>query len=480
MTALYRAGRQAEALQSYQDARRVLVEELGIEPCTELQRLHQAILAADPSLARPGGAQADAGRPPPIPDQLPLDIAAFTGRHRQLERLRALLEPTGQYGPVVISAIDGTAGIGKSALAIYLAHRLDAAFPDGQLYASLHGTTAGLAPLDPLEVLGRFLRALSGDDGPFPADLDAAAGLFRSLVAGRRLLVVLDDAASAEQVRPLLPASPGCGVLITSRRTLGGLDGAVHLHLDVLAFEDTVALVALLARRDRVAAEPEAVARLVELCGRLPLALRIAGARLAARPVWKVETLVRRLDAEHQRLDELAVDDLAVRASFDVSYQSLHTGSDRAQASDAGVFRLLGLLETPDIAVPAAAVLVGQSPQATEGHWSGWWTPNCWKPRVLAATACMTYCDCSPASAAPPRSPRGCAWTRWSGRCAGTSRPPPAPAASCTRPTSGARPATAMPRSAYRLTTEQRRWRGSRPSAATSWPPRARSRPCPW
>lgn len=367
MTALYRAGRQAEALQSYQDARRVLVEELGIEPCTELQRLHQAILAADPSLARPGGAQADAGRPPPIPAQLPLDVAAFTGRHRELERLRALLEPTGQYGPVVISAIDGTAGIGKSALAIYLAHRLDAAFPDGQLYASLHGTTAGLAPLDPLEVLGRFLRALGGDDGPFPADLDEAAGLFRSLAAGRRLLVVLDDAASAEQVRPLLPASPGCGVLITSRRTLGGLDGAVHLHLDVLAFEDAVALVALLAGRDRVAAEPEAVAKLVELCGRLPLALRIAGARLAARPVWKVETLVRRLDAEHQRLDELAVDDLAVRASFDVSYQSLHSGSDRAQASDAGVFRLLGLLETPDVAVPAAAVLVGQPPRATEG-----------------------------------------------------------------------------------------------------------------
>jgi DNA-binding SARP family transcriptional activator/tetratricopeptide (TPR) repeat protein len=368
MTALYRAGRQAEALQAYQDARRVLVEELGIEPCTELQRLHQAILAADPSLARPGGAQADAERPPPpVPTQLPPDVAIFTGRHRELERLRALLEPTGQYGPVVISAIDGTAGIGKSALAIYLAHRLDAAFPDGQLYANLHGTTAGLAPLDPLEVLGRFLRALGGDAGQVPAHLDEAAGLFRSLAAGRRLLVVLDDAASAEQVRPLLPASPGCGVLITSRRILGGLDGAVHLHLDVLAFEDAVALVALLAGRDRVAAEPEAIAKLVELCGRLPLALRIAGARLAARPAWTVETLVRRLDAEHQRLDELAVDDLAVRASFDVSYQSLQSVPDRAQASDAGVFRLLGLLETPDVAVPAATVLVGQPPRATEG-----------------------------------------------------------------------------------------------------------------
>jgi DNA-binding SARP family transcriptional activator/tetratricopeptide (TPR) repeat protein len=366
MVALYRSERQAEALRAYRDIREVLVEELGVEPGAELQHLQRAILTADPALALPETTRVGAGRRLPVPAQLPPDVAAFVGRGRELEQLRTLLEGTDRHGPVVISAINGAAGIGKSALAIHLAHRLADRFPDGHLYANLHGATAGLAPLEPLEVLGRFLRALGVDREQVPAGLDEAAALFRSQAAGRRLLVVLDDGATVDQVRPLLPAGPGCGVLATSRETLASLDGASHLQLDVLDRAEAVALLGSLAGPARVAAESGAAEALVELCGRLPLAVRIAGARLAARPTWTVQTLLRRLATSHRRLDELAVGDQAVRASFEVSYQGLRSVGRPGEAGDARLFRLLGLLDVPDVTVPVAAVLAEQPPVTAE------------------------------------------------------------------------------------------------------------------
>jgi DNA-binding SARP family transcriptional activator/tetratricopeptide (TPR) repeat protein len=366
MLALYRSDRQAEALRAYQDIRAVLVEEIGVEPGAELQHLQRAILTADLSLDLPETTRVEAGRRPPVPAQLPPDVATFVGRGRELKQLRGLLDGMDRHGPVVISAIDGAAGIGKSALAIHLAHQLAGRFPDGRLYVDLHGATAGLAPLEPLEVLGRFLRSLGVDRAEVPAGLDEAAALFRSLAAGRRLLVVLDDAASADQVRPLLPATQGCGVLVTSRQTLASLDGATHLRLDVLTPAEAVILLGRLAGPARIDADPDSAGKLAELCGHLPLALRIAGARLAARPAWTAATLLRRLAARHRRLDELAVGDLAVRASFEVSYQSVRAVAHPGEAVDAGLFRLLGLLDLPDVTVPVAAVLVRRPSEAAE------------------------------------------------------------------------------------------------------------------
>lgn len=376
MLALYRGGRQAEALAAFGQMRSTLVEELGLEPGAELQRRQRQILAGDPALdASPLSDNAAAVSPVipashawPVPRQLPVDTATFTGREPELARLDRLLgvADTATAGRIVISAIDGSGGIGKSALAIHAARRLTGRFPDGQLYVNLQGATVGLAPLQPLEVLGRFLRALGVDPDQVPARLDEAAARFRSLLAGQRLLVVLDNAHDAAQVVPLLPASPGCGVLVTSRRVLTGLDGARHLHLAVLSPEEAVRLLGRLAGEHRIAAEPRAAGEVARLCGYLPLALRIAGARLAARPGWPVRALAARLTDAQRRLDELELADLGVRASFDVSYQALRDSTDVVDQAAAGVFGLLGVLGGADVSVPAAARLLDRSEDETE------------------------------------------------------------------------------------------------------------------
>jgi NB-ARC domain len=216
----------------------------------------------------------------------------------------------------------------------------------------------GLPPLEPLEVLVRFLRALGVGPGAIPGDLDEAAGLFRSVAAGRRLLVVLDDAADAAQVRPLPPAAAGCGVVVTSRRVLASLEAAHHLQLDVLAPAEAVALLGRLAGKGRVAAQPEAAAEVARLCGHLPLALRIAGARLAARPAWPVAAMAQRLaDAQH-RLDELELAEVGVRASFQLSYEQLRTGGDPTDRAAADAFGLLGALDGPELGVAVVARLL--------------------------------------------------------------------------------------------------------------------------
>ncbi len=371
MLALYRAGRQAEALAAYRRLREHLVTELGIEPSPALQRLHRQILAADPALdspVRPGTRAANgaaAGVEPP-PCQLPPDICSFTGRAGELAALHRMLEERDGQSPVVIAAIDGAGGIGKSALAVRAGHQLAERFPHGQLYVDLRGATVGIQPVEPIAALGRFLRALGVPPADIPTTVEEATASFRTLAASRRLLVMLDNAADAAQVRPLLPGSPTCAVLVTSRQVLATLDGARHLHLDVLPASEAVALLERLAGPERVAAEPEAAERIAHLCGWLPLALRIAGARLAARPSWPVGALAERLAHAQRRLDELQLRDLGVRASFRASYDALRDAGDPTDRQAAEAFALLGLLDGPELSVPVAARLLDQTEPVAE------------------------------------------------------------------------------------------------------------------
>jgi tetratricopeptide (TPR) repeat protein/transcriptional regulator with XRE-family HTH domain len=289
-----------------------------------------------------GAGEEGPSRVPVALSQLPPDIEDFTGREDALERLRVRMagRPSGSTAAVITGAV-GKAGVGKTALAVHVAHQLRPKFPDGQLYVNLRGAEA--QALAPAEVLGRFLRALGVEGQCLPLDAESRAGLYRSLLADRRMLVVLDNAADEAQVRPLLPAGVGNAVLVTSRVRLAGLTPAEVIDLGVLRPEQAVELLGKIVGADRVAVESEAASQLAALCGYLPLALRIVGARLAAKPHWRVQRLAGRLGAHHRRLDELAVGDLEVRASFALSYQAVGEVERRA-------FRLLGLLEVPDFA----------------------------------------------------------------------------------------------------------------------------------
>jgi DNA-binding SARP family transcriptional activator/Tfp pilus assembly protein PilF len=361
MLALSRSGRPTEALAAYAKARAVLVEELGADPGPELQRLHRQLLRGDDA---PASSPAERGtataagtlirRGPAatiIPRQLPAGPSAFCGRTAELAQLEQLLAGAQVRRGSVVVAVDGTAGVGKSALVLTAAHQYADRFPDGQLYINLQGATPGLEPLPPVEVLGRFLRTFGVSPNSVPADEAEAAALFRSQVADRRLLVVLDNAASIAQVRPLLPAGPGCVALVTGRDVLTGLAEANRLHLVLLSPGDAVDLLGQVAGPERVAADPDAVARLVALCGHLPLALRIAGARLAARPGWPVRALAGRLQAAQTRLDELSVPDAAVRASIELTYRGLAEQTRRAM-------RRLGLLRARDFTAWGLAALM--------------------------------------------------------------------------------------------------------------------------
>jgi tetratricopeptide (TPR) repeat protein len=267
--------------------------------------------------------------------QLPPDIAEFTGRESALRRICDLMACEPRPSALVVCAVAGKGGVGKTTLVVRAAHQLASWFPDGQLYVDLRGVES--TPLRSIDVLGELLRGLGVDPATIPYTLQGRQSLYRSMLADRRVLVVLDNAADEAQVRPLLPGSSSCGVLVTCRRPLGGLVGASLLHLDVLGHDQAVELLSKLCGADRVAAELGPAERIVRLCGHLPLAVAIAGAKLATFPHWSLSRLAERLAAEQHRLDELRVGDLEVRASFLTSYQG-QTDDDRR------AFRLLGIL----------------------------------------------------------------------------------------------------------------------------------------
>jgi DNA-binding SARP family transcriptional activator/tetratricopeptide (TPR) repeat protein len=365
MLALHRTGRNADALHAYRVARETLTRELGIEPGSELQRLEQRIRSADPSLGA-GILQGEdaADQPyPTAPSQLPPGIRDFTGRTESLAVARRLLGAAhGDPLATRILVVTGPAGIGKTTFAVRLANALRDRFPDGQLFWDLRGPEA--EPLDSGAVLAGFLRALGVHTSAVPSELAEREALYRARLADRRVLVVLDNAACESQVRPLLTSGPGCAVLVTSRAALGGLEAAATLPLGVLRTDEAVDLLAQVAGRDRVAAELGAARTIVDLCGGLPLAVRIAGARLANRPHWRLAKLADRLGDERGRLDELRVGDLAVRASLALSHRGLDAGTARA-------FRLLSVLSAPDFPAWEVGALLDETVVGAESLLEG-------------------------------------------------------------------------------------------------------------
>jgi DNA-binding SARP family transcriptional activator len=449
MRGLEEAGRRAEALETYAQAREVIADELGVDPGVELQQLYADLLAADASpvpprrqpsqspaaadgvgataqpdaqptiaiaaettaaettadaaaesqpavagpsadiptevagpraeppgtiaigtltesvpagtaaVAGPATADTDVSAAPGFhaPSQLPADIGDFTGRETHVAHLCALLmgeAAAGSPGAVRIAVVNGAGGLGKTTLAVHAAHQVRAQFPDGQLYVDLLGASA--QPAEPGEVLARFLRDLGVEGDRVPARDDERAALYRTRLTGRRVLILLDNARDAAQVRSLLPGSSSCAVLVTTRNRTPDLVSTRFVDLNVLEDTEALALFSRIVGEDRVAAEPDATAEVLIACAGLPLAIRICAARLAARQQWRIATLAGRLRNEHRRLDELSIGDLAVRASFEVSYGSLRPsvgGVDPAR-----VFRLLGLWQGLWISGAAAAALV--------------------------------------------------------------------------------------------------------------------------
>ncbi|MFG2822958.1 BTAD domain-containing putative transcriptional regulator [Kitasatospora sp. NPDC048365] len=381
MLALYRGGRRAEATEVFRDARRHLIEELGLEPGPELQGLHDAILRDDPSLATPEQAAPPAPAEPPAapaeraerpeepeplpphrpreavappPSDLPPNIPAFTGRAAELAALDDLLTERTDDEPPAVAFITGVAGVGKTGLAVHWAHHAARNFPDGRLFADLCGHDPDHEPTSANEVLGRFLRSLGVPAEQIPTEQNERISLYRSLLAGRRVLLVLDNARTFAQVRPLLPASGGCTVVVTSRDPLEQLvlrHGAVRVHLGVLTAQEAGELLRRIVTGDRLITDPEPARRLAELCDHLPLALRIAGARLASKPHWTVRQLVARLGDAKRRLDELTLGESQVRASFALSYRYLPSDAAR-------LYRLLGILEVPDFTTWVGAALL--------------------------------------------------------------------------------------------------------------------------
>ncbi|MFC0600418.1 ATP-binding protein [Streptomyces palmae] len=351
MLALYRSGRRSEALAVYADTQRLLGEELGITPSATLTELQLRMLRSDAGLAPGTPVAPPAGAALVPPAQLPASVADFTGREALVRELSERLTGTPEHGTPVVS-IAGTGGIGKTATAVHAAHAARQHFPDGQLYVDLRG--AGAAPTDPEAVLGAFLRALGTPDAAIPDGLEERAALYRSTLSGRRVLVLLDNARDAAQIRPLLPGAERCAALVTSRTRMADLEGASLVDLEVMRPEEAFALFAQIVDRERAELEREESMHVVAACGFLPLAIRIAASRLAARRTWTVSVLARKLADERRRLDELRAGDLAVKATFELGYGQLEPDQARA-------FRLLALPDGPDISLAAAAALLDLS-----------------------------------------------------------------------------------------------------------------------
>ncbi|MFL6137218.1 MAG: AfsR/SARP family transcriptional regulator [Frankiaceae bacterium] len=369
MVALSRSGRQAEALDEYVRTRALLVEELGIEPGPALSQVYQGILQQSPDLtapagsvgpspARPGPAGPPTPPPPPLwipPSTLPMDLADFTGRaHELVEVLAAATDG----GSTRIVAIDGMGGSGKTALAVRAAHRLVPAYPDGQLYLDLRGYAPEGQPVTTAGALDSLLRAMYVPRQQVPEELTEQLLLWQTMLADKRVLLLLDNVADASTIRPLLPTSPGCAALVTSRARLLDLDGARWMSIGALSAADSADLITTVLGADRVEAESDAARELAELCGHLPLALRIAATRLRNRPRWAIWYLVDRLRDEAHRLLELSSGDRDVATTLRLSYEALSDDCRRA-------LRLLSV-HSGEIGLHAAAAILGLDVRATE------------------------------------------------------------------------------------------------------------------
>lgn len=353
MLAEYRSGNRARALEIFREGRTILVNRLGLEPGPGLRSIHDLILQDAPELAAPPRLPSTSATAV-VPAQLPSIVAAFSSREEELRSLDRLLDESDEARPPAMGSISGVSGVGKTALAVHWANQAAASFPDGQLFINLRAYHETDEPVLPEAALDRLLHSLGVPGARIPADLGDRAALYRSVLENKRMLILLDDARSFEQIRHLLPGTGRCCVLITSRDPIDDLTGdfaILRIGLRVLDQDAATALLAQVAGPERFAADPEGATRLSELCDRLPLALRIAGTRLAARPHWTLRSLVERLECERRRLDELSPGQGGIRAGLRLTYRHLPPAAAR-------MFRRLGLLKVPEFASWVGAALL--------------------------------------------------------------------------------------------------------------------------